>query len=85
MKSIALTKEEQRLFGQAALTYRYEDENKSPVSIEQIIHPRRYEDKKDDIWTTYQRVQENLIKGGLPGRTEKREKNNNPASKSNRW
>ncbi|MDZ1608971.1 DUF932 domain-containing protein, partial [Klebsiella pneumoniae] len=34
MKSIALTKEEQRLFGQAALTYRYEDENKSPVSIE---------------------------------------------------
>ncbi|HIG6696415.1 DUF945 domain-containing protein [Klebsiella pneumoniae] len=71
MKSIALTKEEQRLFGQAALTYRYEDENKSPVSIEQIIHPRRYEDKKDDIWTTYQRVQENLIKGGLPGRTEK--------------
>lgn len=46
MKSIALTKEEQRLFGQAALTYRYEDENKSPVSIEQIIHPRRYEDKK---------------------------------------
>ncbi|MEZ6593978.1 DUF932 domain-containing protein [Klebsiella pneumoniae] len=33
--------------------------------------PRRYEDKKDDIWTTYQRVQENLIKGGLPGRTEK--------------
>ncbi|HBR9642371.1 TPA: DUF932 domain-containing protein, partial [Klebsiella pneumoniae] len=31
MKSIALTKEEQRLFGQAALTYRYEDENKSPV------------------------------------------------------
>lgn len=46
MKSITLTKEEQRLFGQAALTYRYEDENKSPVSIEQIIHPRRYEDKK---------------------------------------
>ncbi|HBY1698700.1 TPA: DUF945 domain-containing protein, partial [Klebsiella pneumoniae] len=71
MKSITLTKEEQRLFGQAALTYRYEDENKSPVSIEQIIHPRRYEDKKYDIWTTYQRVQENLIKGGLPGRTEK--------------
>ncbi|MEX7500908.1 hypothetical protein AB6191_28480, partial [Klebsiella pneumoniae] len=59
-----LTKEEQRLFGQAALTYRYEDENKSPVSIEQIIHPRRYEDKKYDIWTTYQRVQENLIKEG---------------------
>lgn len=44
MKSIQLTKEEQRLFGQAALTYKYEDEQKAPVSIEQIIHPRRYEE-----------------------------------------
>ena len=35
------------------------------------VYGLRYEDKKDDIWTTYQRVQENLIKGGLPGRTEK--------------
>ena len=49
----------------------YDDETKAPVSIEQIIHPRRYEDKQDDIWTTYQRVQENMIKGGLPGRTQK--------------
>ena len=71
MKSITLTKEEQRLFGLAALTYKYDDETKAPVSIEQIIHPRRYEDKQDDIWTTYQRVQENMIKGGLPGRTQK--------------
>ncbi len=71
MKSINLTKEEQRLFGQAALTYKYDDETKAPVSIEQIIHRRRYEDKQDDIWTTYQRVQENMIKGGLPGRTQK--------------
>ena len=39
MKSINLTKEEQRLFGQAALTYKYDDETKAPVSIEQIIHP----------------------------------------------
>jgi hypothetical protein len=25
----------------------------------------------NDLWTTYQRIQENLIKGGLPGRTTK--------------
>lgn len=24
-------------------------------------------DKKDDLWTVYQRLQENLIKGGLSG------------------
>nr|QTX14454.1 UPF0380 proteins YafZ and homologs [Klebsiella pneumoniae] len=34
--------------------------------------------KKDDIWTTYQRVQENLIKGGLLGRTEKKGKEQQP-------
>ncbi|HEC2564929.1 DUF932 domain-containing protein [Raoultella ornithinolytica] len=71
MKSIVLSKEEQRLFGQAALTYKYGDDNKAPISVEQIIHPRRHEDKLEDIWTTYQRVQENMIKGGLPGRTVK--------------
>ncbi|MFK5699374.1 DUF932 domain-containing protein [Klebsiella pneumoniae] len=70
MKSITLTKEEQHLFGQAALTYKYDELNKAPVSVGQIIHPRRYEDKSEDIWTTYQRVQENLIKGGLPGRSQ---------------
>lgn len=81
MKSIQLTNEEQRLLGQAALTYKYEDEQKAPVTIEQIIHPRRYEDKKDDLWTTYQRVQENIIKGGLPGITEKRKRTTTRAVK----
>lgn len=35
----------------------------------QLLTPRRYEDYGDDLWTVYQRVQENLIKGGLSGRT----------------
>ena len=37
----------------------------------QVLTPRRYEDRQDDLWTTYQRLQENLLKGGLPGRTAK--------------
>ncbi len=41
---------------------RYEDENKTPVTPEQIITPRRREDKQNDLWTTWQRVQENMIK-----------------------
>ncbi len=69
MKSVILNQDEQYLFGKAALTVRYEDENKIPVSPEQIITPRRWEDKQNDLWTTYQRVQENMIKGGLPGRS----------------
>lgn len=37
---------------------RYEDENenKTPVTPEQIITPRRREDKQNYLWTTWQRV-----------------------------
>jgi hypothetical protein len=34
-----------------------------------LLTPRRREDYSDDLWTVYQRVQENLMKGGLSGRT----------------
>jgi len=43
----------------------------APITEEQILMPRRYEDKKDDLWTTLARVQENLIKGGILARTRK--------------
>ncbi len=62
MKEIHLNSDEQHLFGRAALMVRYEDENKTPVTPEQIITPRRREDKQNDLWTTWQRVQENMIK-----------------------
>ena len=69
MKEIHLNSDEQHLFCRAALMARYEDENKTPVTPEQIITPRRWEDKQNDLWTTWQRVQENMIKGGLSGRS----------------
>ncbi|MDM9107068.1 DUF932 domain-containing protein, partial [Escherichia coli] len=69
MKEIHLNSDEQHLFGRAALMVRYEDENKTPVTPEQIITPRRREDKQNDLWTTWQRVQENMIKGGLSGKS----------------
>nr|WP_282808391.1 DUF932 domain-containing protein [Hafnia alvei] len=71
MKSISLTPNEQSLFARAALTYRYEEHDKFPITESQLLTPRRWEDKKDDLWTTFQRVQENMIKGGLSGRNEK--------------
>lgn len=35
----------------------------------QLLAPRRWQDESDDLWTTYQRIQENLIKGSLNGRS----------------
>ncbi len=46
--------------------YRYGEEHQ-PITEKQVLQPRRWEDKKDDLWTVYQRLQENLIKGGLSG------------------
>ena len=55
--------------GWAALLVGFEDQKNTPVTPEQIITPRRREDKQNDLWTTWQRVQENMIKGGLPGKS----------------
>lgn len=70
MESLLLPPPAQEALANAALTYRYGEEHQ-PVTATQILTPRRYEDRKDDLWTTYQRLQENLLKGGLPGRTAK--------------
>lgn len=74
LKSIELNENQQRAFATAALALRYDtDESgviKSPVSAEQLLQTRRFDDRKNDLWTTYNRVQENLLKGGLRGRSE---------------
>ena len=70
MQSLILPPSAQHIFAQAALTYRYGAEH-HPITEAQVLQPRRFEDKKEDLWTVYQRLQENLIKGGLSGRTVK--------------
>lgn len=70
MKSIQLDSAERRLLGAMALEYKY-GEDKSPVTPEQIIQPRAWYDKETDLWTSFNIVQENLIKGGVRGRTAK--------------
>lgn len=66
MKGVFLDKDEQHVFAEAALGYKYFGEHQ-PITAEQVLSPRRWQDKKDDLWTTFQRVQENIIKGEIPG------------------
>lgn len=70
MQSLLLPPPAQQAFARAALTYRFGEEHQ-PVTEAQILSARRWQDESSDLWTTYQRIQENLIKGGLPGRTTK--------------
>ncbi|MDI4461513.1 DUF945 domain-containing protein [Escherichia coli] len=80
MQSLILPPPAQQALANAALTYRY-GEAHQPVTATQILTPRRYEDRRDDLWTTYQRIQENLLKGGLPGRTAKGKRSHTRAVK----
>lgn len=68
MQSLMLPPPAQLALANAALTYRFGEEHR-PVTEAQILSPRRWQDESNDLWTTYQRIQENLIKGGLPGRS----------------
>ncbi len=39
----------------------------TPIEPAQLLRPRRTDDRKADLWTTFNRIQENVIKGGLHG------------------
>lgn len=42
-----------------------------PSSPDMLLRSNRREDEKNDLWTVYQRTQENVIRGGQPGRNAK--------------
>ncbi len=81
MRSIELPPVVQHGFAQAALEWRYGGEtvneegesvpNHIPVQPQQILQPRRVDDRKNDLWTAFNRIQENMTKGGLQGRNTK--------------
>lgn len=67
MKDTPLSFEEQRLLGEVSLVARY-GEDESPLTPDQIIAPRRREDVGQNLWQTFNVIQENVIRGGLQGR-----------------
>lgn len=67
-KSITLNRDEQVAYASAALALRY-DEGAAPIRAESLLQARRWEDRKDDLWTTFNRVQESVIRGGVSGRS----------------
>ncbi|ATZ40331.1 TPA: DUF945 domain-containing protein [Escherichia coli] len=68
MQSQVLPPPARQALAQAALTYRYGDEHQ-PVTTADILTPRRREDYGKDLWSAYQTIQENMLKGGISGRS----------------
>jgi hypothetical protein len=71
MQALTLNEGEQNAFARAAIALRFDaDVNvHAPVSEAQVLRVRRAEDRAGDFWTVFNRVQENVVRGGLPGRT----------------
>jgi hypothetical protein len=70
MKSLTLNDGEQAAFARAALSLKYDTElAPAPITETQLLRAKRREDCTDDLWTTFNRVQENLVRGGLRGRS----------------
>ena len=73
MKALTLEPEEQGAFAAAALALRFgersDDQPPVPITAEQLIEARRPEDQGRSLWSTFQRVQENVMRGGQIGRS----------------
>ena len=70
MQAITLDEGEAEVFARAALSLKYDDPDKpAPITESQILMPRRFDDRRPDLWMTFNRIQENLTTGGLSGRS----------------
>ncbi|MET1416797.1 DUF932 domain-containing protein [Roseibium sp. HPY-6] len=65
---LTLNSDERHAFAEAAHVLRFGDaegETKTPVKPEQLLEPRRRDDRSKDLWTTFNVTQENMIRGGI--------------------
>lgn len=62
-RSIEMRPAEQMALATAARALRFEDE--SGPRAEQLLQVRRTDDRPTDLWTVFNRVQENVLRGGL--------------------
>jgi len=71
MQALTLNRDEQTAFAHAALSLRYDptDDTPPPITETQLLTSRRFEDRSDDLWTVFNKLQENLTRGGLHGRS----------------
>ena len=70
MRAITLDDGEAAVFAKSALTLKYDDSGKFwPITESQLQRPRRFDDNGSELWSIFNRVQENLVKGGLTSRT----------------
>lgn len=73
-KAITVSDAERGILAEAAHQLRFPDAHKAegkqaPVTVDQMLRARRRDDRASDLWTAFNVVQENTIRGGLYGQT----------------
>jgi hypothetical protein len=65
---LQLTHGEREILAEGAHTLRFADAEgnvETPIKPTQLLVPRRYADNPKDLWTTFNVIQENVMRGGL--------------------
>lgn len=63
-----LSEGEQLAFATGALDLRWKEN--APIEASDLLKARRWEDGKKSVWSTFNTIQENMLRGGLRGRSE---------------
>lgn len=83
-KSIQLTREMGNAFAVAAMELRYptHEGRKQPFAPSELLNVRRHQDEGSDLWTVFNRVQENFMRGGIASVAQTGRKNKTRSIKS---
>jgi hypothetical protein len=66
-QALRLDAPQRQVYATAALELKY-DAGEAPIMADQLLNARRYDDRGDSLWQTFNVVQENLVGGGVRGR-----------------
>jgi hypothetical protein len=69
MRLTRLTEGQQLDFAREALALRFAGQDAAPVAPAQLLERQRMADVGDDVWRTFNTVQEHVLRGGVAGRT----------------
>jgi len=67
MRKIELSPKEQLAYATAAHSIRFPNPKKAVIQPAQLLEARRRTDNSSSLWSTFNKVQENVIKGGIIG------------------
>jgi hypothetical protein len=69
MVATELDEKARHAFAQRALEFRFRHQDRFPFDADQLLEARQEADRPNHVWAVYNRVQQNVIGGGVSGRT----------------